>query len=76
MVGKWHLGAAQTSSLPKNRGFDKHFGMLMGWTDHWSHKWAPEDGNDRRALNISSDYDTLRGVDSGFICKCGTNRAL
>jgi arylsulfatase A-like enzyme len=66
MVGKWHLGMAQPSMLPAKRGFDKHLGMLMGWTDHWNHKWAPEDHEDREKLKILGaeiGFDDPRGTD-------------
>ena len=34
MVGKWHLGHADTKYWPQNRGFDHFYGNVMGerWT--------------------------------------------
>eukprot|EP01063_Lacrimia_lanifica_P001939 TRINITY_DN11001_c0_g2_i2.p1 TRINITY_DN11001_c0_g2~~TRINITY_DN11001_c0_g2_i2.p1 ORF type:complete len:493 (+),score=163.32 TRINITY_DN11001_c0_g2_i2:27-1505(+) len=34
MIGKGHLGARSWPYLPKNRGFDYHFGFLTGGEDH------------------------------------------
>jgi len=40
MVGKWHLGLANTDYWPIARGFDYHYGFLAGWTDFYSHIYA------------------------------------
>lgn len=40
MIGKWHLGLANTDYWPSARGFDYHYGFLAGWTDFYSHIYA------------------------------------
>lgn len=38
LVGKWHLGAAQTDQLPTRRGFDTHYGQYTGLVDYFTHR--------------------------------------
>ena len=37
MVGKWHLGHADTKYWPRSRGFDTFYGALVGEIDHFEH---------------------------------------
>ncbi|TNF59015.1 MAG: sulfatase [Rhodobacteraceae bacterium] len=37
MVGKWHLGHADTKFWPRSRGFDTFYGALVGEIDHFEH---------------------------------------
>jgi arylsulfatase A-like enzyme len=37
MVGKWHLGHADTKYWPMQRGFDRFYGALVGEIDHFEH---------------------------------------
>ncbi|MFN0116218.1 MAG: arylsulfatase B [Paracoccaceae bacterium] len=37
MVGKWHLGHADTGFWPMQRGFDSFYGALVGEIDHFEH---------------------------------------
>ena len=37
MVGKWHLGMADTSAAPPARGFDHFYGHLGGFIDFYTH---------------------------------------
>merc|ERR1719219_1764513 len=37
IVGKWHLGFCNVKYLPKNRGFDHHFGYWNGAETYYSH---------------------------------------
>ena len=36
MIGKWHLGQAQTEYMPHKRGFDHFYGFLSGFEDHYT----------------------------------------
>ena len=36
MVGKWHLGHADTNYWPQNRGFDHFYGNLVGEVDYFT----------------------------------------
>lgn len=35
LIGKWHLGHAKREFWPSQRGFDHHYGSLMGEIDHF-----------------------------------------
>jgi arylsulfatase A-like enzyme len=37
MVGKWHLGHADRKFWPRQRGFDYHYGPMVGEIDYFSH---------------------------------------
>lgn len=37
MVGKWHLGHADRKFWPMQRGFDYHYGAVLGEIDYFSH---------------------------------------
>jgi len=38
LVGKWHLGHADQSYWPRQRGFDSFYGPLVGEIDHFKHQ--------------------------------------
>eukprot|EP00009_Paramoeba_aestuarina_P009008 CAMPEP_0201510730 /NCGR_PEP_ID=MMETSP0161_2-20130828/3299_1 /ASSEMBLY_ACC=CAM_ASM_000251 /TAXON_ID=180227 /ORGANISM="Neoparamoeba aestuarina, Strain SoJaBio B1-5/56/2" /LENGTH=579 /DNA_ID=CAMNT_0047905949 /DNA_START=64 /DNA_END=1806 /DNA_ORIENTATION=+ len=38
MVGKWHLGHADPKFWPINRGFDNHYGLVIGNVDYFTHE--------------------------------------
>jgi arylsulfatase A-like enzyme len=40
MVGKWHLGHADRKFWPRQRGFDYHYGSMIGEIDYYSHSSA------------------------------------
>jgi arylsulfatase A-like enzyme len=40
MVGKWHLGHADRKFWPRQRGFDYHYGSMVGEVDYYSHSSA------------------------------------
>ena len=37
MVGKWHLGHADRKFWPRQRGFDYHYGSMVGEVDYFTH---------------------------------------
>lgn len=37
MVGKWHLGHADRKFWPRRRGFDYHYGSMVGEVDYFTH---------------------------------------
>lgn len=38
LVGKWHLGHADSKYWPRQRGFDHHYGPLIGEIDYFTHE--------------------------------------
>ena len=38
LIGKWHLGHADRKYWPRQRGFDHHYGPLIGEIDYFTHK--------------------------------------
>ena len=38
IVGKWHLGHAKREYWPRQRGFDYHYGPLIGEIDYFTHE--------------------------------------
>jgi arylsulfatase A-like enzyme len=40
MVGKWHLGHADRKFWPRQRGFDYHYGSMVGEVDYYTHSSA------------------------------------
>jgi arylsulfatase A-like enzyme len=44
LIGKWHLGV-QPELAPLGHGFDSHYGLRGGWTDHYTRE-NPETGYD------------------------------
>lgn len=37
MIGKWHLGHADRAFWPRQRGFDYHYGAVLGEIDYYTH---------------------------------------
>lgn len=37
MIGKWHLGHADRNFWPRQRGFDYHYGAVLGEIDYFTH---------------------------------------
>lgn len=67
MVGKWHLGHADQTMWPRQRGFDYFYGALVGEIDHFKHQTShgdPDWFRDNDAV-VEEGYDTeLFGADA------------
>ena len=46
IVGKWHLGFCNKDYWPQNRGFDSHYGFLLGAQTYFDH--SRDEGYDFR----------------------------
>jgi hypothetical protein len=62
-VGKWNLGHNNRKFLPKQRGFDHHYGCYCGCQDYYSHNYCNvhdfhEDGNPILPVGHSTDLFT------------------
>lgn len=50
LIGKWHLGHADKKWWPRQRGFDYHYGAMIGELDYFTHEehgvldWYRENG--------------------------------
>ena len=66
MVGKWHLGHADCKFWPRQRGFDYHYGSMVGEVDYFTHSsggvrdWYRND----RAVNEQGYVTQLWGKDA------------
>merc|ERR1712215_152480 len=61
IVGKWHLGICNKKFWPTNRGFDHHYGFLLGAESYFTH--SRDGGYDFRddeevALTANGTYST------------------
>ena len=63
-VGKWHLGARNTSFLPASRGFDTHFGFLKGANDHWTQAMAQYRGSGSPPPDLWRNFTSAVGEDA------------
>lgn len=64
-VGKWHLGAGQ-SSQPQNVGFDRYYGILTSSDDYtaWLEPWRnPDLANDPARRAWASEGETMAIVE-------------
>ncbi|KAJ8029194.1 Arylsulfatase B [Holothuria leucospilota] len=57
IVGKWHLGMYKPACLPTERGFDSHFGILLGAGKYYSHTYS---------YNLKAEGVTMEGKDFRF----------
>ncbi|HMM91950.1 arylsulfatase B [Bradyrhizobium sp.] len=66
MVGKWHLGHADRKYWPRQRGFDYHYGSMVGEVDYFTHSsgnvrdWYRDD----RPVNEQGYVTQLWGKDA------------
>jgi len=71
MVGKWHLGHADQAQWPRQRGFDYHYGPLIGELDYFTHS---EQGKvdwfrDNKVVREEGYTTTLLGKDADRIIR-------
>ena len=58
MVGKWHLGHADRKYWPRQRGFDYHYGAVLGEIDYFTHA----------SMNVRDWYRNNRPVkEDGYV---------
>jgi arylsulfatase A-like enzyme len=71
LVGKWHLGHAETDMWPKQRGFDHAYGPLIGEIDHFTHtSHGVKDWYRNNEAVTEAGYDTqLFGQDAVAVIK-------
>lgn len=59
IVGKWHLGHADPAYWPMQRGFDSHYGPLIGELDYFTHEQhGVVDWYDHNERKVESGYTT------------------
>jgi len=66
MVGKWHLGHADRKFWPRQRGFDYHYGSMVGEVDYFTHSSANlrDWFRDDRPVNEKGYVTQLWGADA------------
>lgn len=73
MIGKWHLGHANESMLPENRGFNYYFGNYLGSLDYFKHVFPGGRGHDlhlnRKPVYRDGYLTTLYGEDAARVIR-------
>jgi len=66
MVGKWHLGHADKRTWPQQRGFDYHYGAVLGEIDYYTHAahGVTDWYRDNRKVNEPGYVTQLMGADA------------
>ena len=66
LVGKWHLGHAKREYWPRQRGFDYHYGPLIGEIDYFTHEMHGQRDwyRNNRPLKEKGYVTTLLGQDA------------
>ncbi len=66
LVGKWHLGHAKREYWPRQRGFDYHYGPLIGEIDYFTHEMHGQKDwyRNNRPLKETGYVTTLLGQDA------------
>jgi arylsulfatase A-like enzyme len=66
MIGKWHLGHADRKFWPRQRGFDYHYGSMVGEIDYFTHTSAnvPDWYRNDRPLKEQGYVTQLWGKDA------------
>jgi len=67
MVGKWHLGHSDRKYWPRQRGFDYHYGSMVGEVDYFTHASA----------NVKDWFRNNQPVkETGYVTKLWGNDAV
>jgi arylsulfatase A-like enzyme len=66
LIGKWHLGHSDRKFWPTQRGFDYHYGALLGEIDYFTHKIGGKIDwyRDGKPLKEEGYVTTLLGADA------------
>ena len=66
MVGKWHLGHADRKFWPRQRGFDYHYGSMIGEVDYFTHssEHVKDWFRDNQSVNEEGYVTQLWGKDA------------
>jgi arylsulfatase A-like enzyme len=66
MVGKWHLGHADRKLWPRQRGFDYHYGSMIGEVDYFTHssEHVKDWFGDNQSVNEEGYVTQLWGKDA------------
>jgi arylsulfatase A-like enzyme len=66
MVGKWHLGHSDRKYWPRQRGFDYHYGSMVGEIDYFTHTSANVKDwfRNNQPLKETGYVTKLRGTDA------------
>jgi arylsulfatase A-like enzyme len=66
LIGKWHLGHASSKFWPMRRGFDYHYGALLGEIDYYTHKIGGKTDwyRNEKVVNEQGYVTTLLGEDA------------
>jgi arylsulfatase A-like enzyme len=67
IIGKWHLGHADMKFWPRQRGFDVHYGAMIGELDYFTHE-------EHGVLDWYEDNQPLR--EEGYTTQLIGNRAV
>lgn len=66
LIGKWHLGHAKREYWPRQRGFDYHYGPLIGEIDYFTHEMNGQRDwyRNNKPLKEAGYVTTLLGQDA------------
>jgi arylsulfatase A-like enzyme len=76
MVGKWHLGHSDRKYWPRQRGFDYHYGSMVGEVDYFTHASANVKDwfRNNKPVKETGYVTRLWGEDGGCSDKCSRSK--
>ena len=69
IVGKWHLGICNKKFWPTNRGFDHHYGFLLGAESYFTHSRA-------NGYDFRDDEEVAFGANGTYSTTLYQNKAV